>query len=258
MFFGLFYHIPLGNSIVILRDLMIIPPHGILISVMTMNNIPVFTCQGGTATLILREIPISGRAYILLRTVLPDHLGGMLSEGEHFWRMCGAETCFVSWEGSLDFLPHAYDIYLLHADKAALPEGKSVTLTPMTPENDSIYQRIYNRCFQSVSHALSYDRAQIARIYREKQRAFLALTEDGHPYGIGELHENELAAVAVLPKYRGRGTDLTLALLKRCPGDTVTVTVASDNDRALALYDKLGFRVCATESRWYQLPQKTS
>lgn len=233
---------------------MIFPPHGILMPVMTMNNIPVFTCQGGTATLILREIPISGKAYILLRTVLPDHLSGMIAECSSFCRMCGARQCFVSWNAPLDFLPHAYDIYMLHAEKAALPRGTPVELTPMTPDNDSIYQRIYNRCFQSVSHALSYDRAQIARIYRENQRAFLALTKEGRPYGIGELHENELAAVAVLPKYRGKGTDLTLALLQLCPGETVTVTVSSDNDRAMGLYDKLGFRVHGTESRWYQVP----
>ena len=50
---------------------MIFPPHGILFLVIFMNNIPVFTGQGGTATLILREIPVSQRAYILLRTVLP-------------------------------------------------------------------------------------------------------------------------------------------------------------------------------------------
>ena len=233
---------------------MIFPPHGILFLVIFMNNIPVFTAQGGTATLILREIPISGKAYVLLRTVLPGMEENLAAECASFCRMCGAEEIFASWEdGDLPFLPPAYDIYLLHVSKSALPEGKPVQLVPMTPENDAIYQRIYNRCFSHVSHALSYDRGQIARIYREHQRAFLALDAENRPYGIGELHGNELAAVAVLPKCRGTGTDLALSLLRLCPGEDLKVTVASDNEAAMHLYEKLGFHMSGVESRWFQV-----
>lgn len=233
---------------------MIFPPHGILFLVIFMNNIPVFTGQGGTATLILREIPISEKGYVLLRTVLPGQEQALSAECASFCRMCGAKEVFVSWaEGALDFLPHAYDIYRLHVEKSALPEGKPVHLAPMTPANDSVYQRIYNRCFFPISHALSYDRGQIQRIYRERQSAYLALTDQHQPYGIGELHGNELAAVAVLPKYRGMGTDLTLALLNRCPGEDLSVTVASDNDAAMHLYEKLGFHLAGVESRWFRV-----
>ena len=233
---------------------MIFPPHGILVLVISMNNIPVFTGQGGTATLILREIPISGKAYILLRTVLPGQAENLVAECASFCKMCGAEEIFASWEdGDLPFLPPAYDIYLLHVLKSALPEGKPVQLTPMTPENDAIFQRIYNRCFSHVSHALSYDRGQIARIYREHQKAFLALDEKKKPYGIGELHGDELAAIAVLPKYRGTGTDLAISLLQLCPGEELRVTVASDNDAAMRLYERLGFHLTGVESRWFRV-----
>ena len=233
---------------------MIFPPHGILVLVISMNNIPVFTGQGGTATLILREIPISGKAYILLRTVLPGQAENLVAECASFCKMCGAEEIFASWEdGDLPFLPPAYDIYLLHVLKSALPEGKPVQLTPMTPENDAIFQRIYNRCFSHVSHALSYDRGQIARIYREHQKAFLALDEKKKPYGIGELHGDELAAIAVLPKYRGTGTDLAISLLQLCPGEELRVTVASDNDAAMRLYERLGFHLAGVESRWFRV-----
>ena len=116
---------------------MIFPPHGILFLVIFMNNIPVFTTQGGTATLILREIPISGKAYVLLRTVLPGQAENLVAECASFCKMCGAEEIFASWEdGDLPFLPPAYDIYLLHVAKSALPEGKPVHLVPMTPEKD--------------------------------------------------------------------------------------------------------------------------
>ena len=233
---------------------MIFPPHGILFLVIFMNNIPVFTAQSGTATLILREIPVSEQAYILLRTVLPGQAENLVAECASFCKMCGAEEIFASWEdGDLPFLPPAYDIYLLHVLKSALPEGKPVQLTPMTPENDAIFQRIYNRCFSHVSHALSYDRGQIARIYREHQKAFLALDEKKKPYGIGELHGDELAAIAVLPKYRGTGTDLAISLLQLCPGEELRVTVASDNDAAMRLYERLGFHLTGVESRWFRV-----
>lgn len=233
---------------------MIFPPHGILFLVIFMNNIPVFTSQGGTATLILREIPVSKRAYILLRTVLPGMAENLVAECASFCKMCGAEEVFVSWaDGDLPFLSPAYDIYLLHVSKSALPEGKLVTLTPMTPENDAIYQRIYNRCFSHVSHAASYDRGQIARIYREHQRAFLALDEGDRPYGIGELHGDELAAIAVLPNHRGTGTDLAISLLQLCPGEDLKVTVASDNEAAMGLYEKLGFHLAGVESKWFRV-----
>ena len=233
---------------------MIFPPHDILFLVIFMNNIPVFTAQGGTATLILREIPISGKAYILLRTVLPGMEEHLVAECASFCRLCGAEQIFASWaDGELPFLPPAYDIYLLHVSKSALPEGKPVQLIPMTPENDAIYQRIYNRCFSHVSHALSYDRGQIARIYREGQKAFLALDEKDRPYGIGELHGDELAAIAVLPKYRGTGMDLAISLLRLCPGEDLKVTVASDNEAAMHLYEKRGFHLFGVESKWFRV-----
>ena len=126
----------------------------------------------------------------------------------------------------------------------------------MAPENDPVYQRVYNRCFVGVSHAMTYDRAQIRRIYQMDQRAFLACTSDGTPLGMGELHGSELAAVGLLPEFRGQGLsrDLTLALLRLCPGPELTLTVASDNAPALGLYDGLGFRVRETESRWWRVP----
>ena len=231
---------------------------GILSPVIYMQNIPVFLSQGGTATLILKEIPHKHTAYVLLRTVLPKGLPVLLEECGRFCRGCGAQQVFVSPgdTGCVLSLPHAYDIYRLHIKKNMLPSPvHDLSLIPISPENDPIYQRIYNICFRDVSHALTYDRAQIQRIYRSGHRGFLALDSAEVPWGMGELHGNELAAVGLLPEFRGhgRGQALTLALLSRCPGPELTLTVVSDNDSALALYDHLGFTVSGTESQWYRL-----
>lgn len=219
-----------------------------------MNNIPMFQSQGGTAALILREIPMSGKAYVSLETVVEENLDQMIAECAAFCRACGADEIFVTRRDSTSPLPrpHAHDILLLTMDKSALPTGEPVKLVPIQEDNDSIYIRIYNQCFSSVSGAAFYDRKQIQRIYLLHQQAFLALDENDVPFGMGELHENELAAIGVLPEYRGRGYELALSLLDRCPGPELSLTVASDNTAALRLYEKIGFQQKKIISSWYQ------
>lgn len=232
-----------------------LPWDGILLPGDFMNNIPIFMSQGGTATLILQEIPHKRTAYILLRTTLPESLQLMIDECAAFCRDCGAEHCFVAAPEHDTALPgpRTHTILRMTVNKSSLPlQQEPFFLKPITPDNDSIYQRIYNRCFQQVSNAVTYDRAQIQRIYREKQQAFLALTPDSTPCGIGELHGNVLAAVGLLPEYRGHGRDLVLELLQHCPGPEITLTVASDNPAALKIYQSLGFAVTGTESVWYR------
>lgn len=220
-----------------------------------MNNIPVYLSQGGTATLILREIPHKKTAYIILRSFLPQMLPLMIQDCVDFCKGCGAEQCLLSSEDPdvKISLPKAYEILIMQGNKAQLPPlDTPAILSPVTPENDSIYQRIYNQCFGTVSHALTYEHAQLERIYREGHHAFLALTPEEQPWGMGELHTNELAAVGILPEFRGQGKRLTLSLLRHCPGPELTLTVVSDNQKAIGLYEALGFRITGTESTWYQ------
>ena len=220
-----------------------------------MKNIPVFLGQDGTASLVLKEIPHKGVGYVLLRTIQPGREAGLIQECADFCRSCGADQVLVSQGPEpLSGLPHVCDMLLLQAELATLPvPSHPVELVPICPDNDAIYQRIYNVCFQDVTNAATYDRAEIARIYREQQQAFLALSTDGTPMGIGELHGNELAAIGLTPEYRGKGLSraLALTLLHRCPGPVLELTVASDNAPALALYDALGFRVHRRISAWY-------
>ena len=154
----------------------------------------------------------------------------------------------------LEGFQHAYDTLRFHVWKHTLPSSFSpYPLEPMTPENDAIYQRVYNRCFRNVPGAATYDRSEIRRIYAQAQQAYLALDSEGHPCGMGELHGSELAAVGLLPEYRGKGlsSDLTLTLLSLCPGPEITLTVSSINTAALSLYDRIGFTVCGKISMWY-------
>ena len=57
-----------------------------------MKNIPMFTSAYGIATLILREIPWSGSAYVLVRSVWNDQTAALLEECRGFCRAVGAKA----------------------------------------------------------------------------------------------------------------------------------------------------------------------
>ncbi len=218
-----------------------------------MKNIPVYMARGGTASLILKEIPHRAVAYVLLRTIRDRE--DLIRECADFCRSCGAEeVLFSRGPEPLEGLEHAYDMLRLAVRLSDLPDlDCPLRMVPMEENNDAIYQRLYNLCFTGISGAATYDRAEIARIYREGQQAYLALDEGGNPCGMGELHGNELAAVGLLPEYRGRGLSKSWAtmLLKKCPGPEAELTVVSNNEPALGLYGALGFRVKGKVSAWY-------
>lgn len=208
--------------------------------------------------MILREVSFTGTAYVVVRTVFPGALSELIEDCGAFCRECGATECYLTMEdgSETDLLPHSYDIYSMKGSRALFPAAPApFHLESLTKRNEKIYLDLYNRCFAGVTHALTYDYGQLQRIHRTGQKAFIAYNETGLPCGMGELHDNELAAVGLLPEYRGKGLalPLTLQLLSHCPGDTITLTVVSDNDAAIALYETLSFRITAIESRWYRI-----
>lgn len=219
-----------------------------------MKNIPIFTASYGLASLILREIPYSGRAYVMVRSVWRGETAALLEECGQFCRAAGAETVYASQE--LEPLPakHAYDMVELRCPKADLPvPEKPVELEPLTEQNAAAYLEIYNRCFRDVPGATAYDRADVRRLL-ETNLAFLTRAGDRYA-AVAELSENGLAGVAVLPECReqGLGRNLTLTVLHRLDAPSLTLKTASANAAALRLYHAIGFRHDRITSRWWQL-----
>ena len=54
----------------------------------------------------------------------------------------------------------------------------------------------------------------------------------------------------------GAGADVVRALAHGLSEDTVTIEVASTNEKALKLYERLGFVPVAELSRWYEIPDE--
>ena len=216
-----------------------------------MKDIPIFTTTAGTASLLLREIPYKKTACVFIRTVLPGGLETVLSDCRDFCLQAGAERVLVTADQPLD-LPLDHDLLELSRPKSGLPFlDKPVPLEPLTWENASAYQTVYNRLFAAISTAATCDNSELSRLI-PSGTAFLTRV-DGSPAGIGAVQGCELRAVGVLPEYRGLGRRLTLTLLEKLDGPELFLSVASTNKPALRLYERLGFQMRRVLGSWYCL-----
>ena len=128
---------------------------------------------------------------------------------------------------------------------------RPVELVPLTRENSRDYLRIYNRCFETVPGAATYGQRDLDRLY-DQDLAWLA-RRDGQFAAVAEISGEGLESIAVLPEFRGLGFDLAAAVLQMVPSLTVRLKVASTNDRAKRLYQRLGFVEAETVSRWWRV-----
>lgn len=214
-----------------------------------MQNIPIFTAANGLATLILREIPFSGRAYVMFRSVWKDP-AALAAECASFCRMAGAGEVYVSHDCKELPLAHAYDMVELRCEKEALPAlTDPVELLPLTAERAEEWLEVYNRSFAPIPGAAAYDRREMTRLMKDKTAFWVE--RDGSCAAIVEEKPDGLAAIAVLPRYRGLGTATALTALHRAQAQVLTVRTASTNERALAMYDRLGFQTKEIVSRWW-------
>ena len=217
-----------------------------------MKNIPLFTSSYGLATLILKEISWNGRAYVLIRSVWNDQTAALLEECCGFCRAAGAEEIYASWDTAELPAVHVWDMIDMVCEKAALPAPRqAVELEQVTPETAEDYLAIYNQCFREVPAAASYDRKSLEPLYGE-ELAWLAKV-DGCFAAVAEISKEGLEGIAVLPAFRGLGYDLAATVLQMVPSTRVKLKVASVNDRAGRLYDRLGFTPLGVSRRWYRI-----
>lgn len=202
-----------------------------------MKDFPIFPCAGGMASLILSEIPYRGDAYIFIRAV-HGSLNGLLQECGDFCRAAGAENIYVCGEADLSHLPVYAHLTERSLPKAQLPESRARAELTDDPE----WAELYNKRFRAVHSAKTYLRTppNAYFIYDGKMRI-----------GLGQLIDDELAAVASLEK--GRGQDCVCALSANIVQDTVKLLCAEENLPATGLYDRMGFsrdRILRVWHRW--------
>jgi hypothetical protein len=212
--------------------------------VIDMRDFPVFNTEFGVASLVLKEIPYQGKAYVTLRSSLePEKL---LEECVSFCRICGAETVYATGE----CLPDGYPLYTamlcMRCGVDTLADTDAA-LFPVQQKTLAQWRQIYNTKVKGVP----------AGAWMTEKDA-QAMLEDGSGYfvhrgdtllGIGKVSGSEIQWVASLVP--GAGREVVCALAHAVIADVVELTVASTNTKALELYESLGFFRVREQSRWY-------
>ena len=200
-----------------------------------MKDFPLFPCSNGMASLILCEIPHRGDAYIFIRS-LHGSLTGLLQECGNFCRTAGAENIYVCGECDLSHLPVYAHLTERSLPKSQLPQSSARAELTEAPQ----WAELYNRRFRTV---------QSAKTYLRTPRNAYFIYDGEERIGLGQLIDDELAAVASLQK--GRGRDCVCALSREIRQEQIKLLCAEENLPATKLYDSMGFSRDRILRIWY-------
>ena len=211
-----------------------------------MRDFPVFTTENGVGSLVLKEIPYSGIAYITIRdTSFPEDF---LQECCEFCTAVGAQRIFASGHKILESYPIHTSVVRMSAPMDIFPETDAC-LFPVTEQTLSQWQEIYNHKMKCVDNA-SYMSDLAAKEMLKRGDGYF-IHKDGCLLGIGIAADDRIDCIAsVLP---GKGKEILCALASALFCDRVQLQVASTNSRAIRLYESAGFIKTAEVSRWHKI-----
>lgn len=213
-----------------------------------MRDFPIFTTEYGVASLYFKEIPYKNIAYIRIRDVQPGFFEEHLKACVSFCRMAGAERVFAADHDALEAYPlHA--LLLQMRGCARTQESKIKHLFPVTEETVAQWRQIHNEKLRAVDCAATLTRMDEKEILSSAGAYFVH--DRGELLGIGWIGDGMLRAVAAVKP--GAGECVMHTLMTLLEGQPMTLEVASTNERAIRLYEKLGFVKTAEITRWYQV-----
>lgn len=211
-----------------------------------MKDFPVFTTEYGVASLVLKEIPYQGTAYITLRDSLePEKL---LEECVAFCRVCGAEAVYASGNGILENYPLYTAMWEMRCPWESIPDTEA-GLFPVVEETLEQWRSIYNDKVRKVPNGAWMTQADGKRMLADGDGYFIH--KDGKLLGIGRAAGDTIDWVASLVP--GAGREVVAALNHAVMADAVKLTVASENRKAVSLYESLSFIRSREISRWYRV-----
>lgn len=207
-----------------------------------MKDLPAFTTENGVASIVLQEIPYSQVAYVIIRdTPAPEEF---IKECGDFCRAAGAERVYATGHEKLKVYPYHTAIWKMEG--AGMPDQGAVCV-PVTEDTLEKWCEIYNRKMAAVPNAA----------YMGKHKKDLILAGGCFAYendvllGIGMTSDGGIDAVAsIVP---GGGQKIVSALCHKIGKEKITLLVASENPKAIALYERMGFRKIKEISCWYKI-----
>ena len=209
-----------------------------------MKDIPLFTTEYGAASLVLREIPYRDEAYItILDSLEPEKL---IEECVGFCRACGAEKILARGNAWLEQFPLHGIIYEMRG-QAWADENLVEHLWPVTEETADRFREIYNQKVMKIPNAAWMDSLEQNRMLSQGDGYFVH--RDGKLLGIGRAAGEDILFLASCSP--GAGADVVRALASIAREPRCVLDVASANEKALSLYERLGFLRVGEKSRWH-------
>jgi len=210
------------------------------------RDFPVFTTEYGVASLVLREVPYRGEAYITVQSALqPEEL---LQECISFCRICGAEKIYARGHEMVASYPLHCAVYEMRGS-IEVDEEMVESLWPVTAETVGRWREFLNEKLRPVDNSSTLT-GQGEREILEKGGAYF-VHRDGLLLGAGWLADGELLLLAAARS--GAGEWVLHTLLSATRPEQLRLEVASTNHRAIRFYERMGLVKTAELRRWYQV-----
>lgn len=206
-----------------------------------------FTTEYGVASLVLKEIPYKEIAFVHVRTVVEGCLKDLLEECTQFCRAAGAERIFATGDEELASCPLHCIVYKMSGTNSTV-EAKA-SLWPVTGETVGKWREIYNERmhpFENHATMTAWDEKEIVN-----SAGAYFVHRDGKLLGIGWMNGDELLALCAVEP--GMGETVARALFSTTDSDRITLEVVSTNERAIRLYQRMGFVITEERTRWYRI-----
>ncbi len=210
-----------------------------------MKDIPLFTTEYGTASLMLAEIPYRQEAYIRVVEAHPGQMEPLIRECVGFCRAAGAERIYWS-AGEVQGQLHA-SVFEMQGT-ASVDAQKLAHLFPVTEQTVSRWREIYNQRMLQVDNAATLTMADEKTLLQSGGAYFVH--HEGALLGLFWLEDTKLLGIAAVEP--GAGERVMHTAMSLIEGTTMTLEVASTNQKAIALYERLGFIKTRELRRWYQ------
>lgn len=211
-----------------------------------MKDFPVFTTENGIASLKMSQIPYTGSAYITIQDTCDPK--GLIGDCLEFCHTAGAAKVYATGHDYLTAYPLYTHIYRMRLARDAIGDTDAA-IFPVTEKTVSDFVSIYNKKMRSVPNAayMSSDGAQ--KILEDKNAYFVHRggTLLGIAIGSGGVIHSLAACVP------GMGETVVKAICHALTEDTVELEVASENHRAMRLYEAMGFTVSERLLSWYRI-----
>ena len=211
-----------------------------------MRDFPVFSTENGVGSLVLKEIPYSGIAYIkLLDASAPFEF---LNECVEFCSMAGAQRIYASGHEILNSYPFYTAIWKMAACRDCIPQLKA-SLFPVTEKTAQQWLQIYNQKMKGIPNSSYMSLRDMDQMVKMGGGYFVH--ENGTLLGIGRVSADRIEVVVSISQ--GAGERIVSTLVDALNAEQVQLEVASVNEKAVALYERLGFVKTCEISSWYQV-----